>query len=155
MAKSFSIREVGVAWRTAIAGTGIYQVSAATWRTAKNIWMYEPTGGLWHLGFTTGSISGLAGTDVGGSPTDGLLDLTWSHSGYVTEFTITIDADLAGGTTYATNMWSGGDPTLDAKSLDFSGTPGFTTLGLVNIRMRLVWSGEIVTQLTENPPWPT
>lgn len=152
MAKSFSCYD-GSAWRTATS-LYIYDPSAATWRTAKEAWIYEPTGAQWHLGFAAGTISSLAGMDVGGSPTDGLLDLTWSHSGAVDLFTITIDADLAGGTTYGTNMWSSGDPTLDAKSLDFSGTPGFTTLNSTKIRMQLVWNGEIVKQLTANPIWP-
>lgn len=147
MSTTFNIWD-GAAWRTAI-GLSIYDKPATTWRTAKNVSVWDQAAGVWRLGFTTASISSLTGDCVAyGNTTSGQFDVTWTTSGDLTGFSVTLDWKIAANSasgTYSTNWVTGQSATSgttysgDASVL--SGWAGdMNTAGSkVFIRARLVY----------------
>lgn len=140
----------GSVWRKA---TSIYiKDGGGTWRTAKNAWIYD--GSTWRLGYNSGTISSLYGRDYGGDPLLGLLRIRWTQSGDTSAFTVNIDADLAGGTSYGTSVATGVDPTTGTPyDADMSSFPGFSTLDSTNVRVRLMDGATPVVTLTMAGPY--
>lgn len=138
------------AWRKAI---NIHVWAASAWQPVKSVWVWS--GGIWQIAFTTASISNLNGIDTNGNPALGELDIIWTDVPDTSAWTVRLDADLSGGSTYSYNIATGITPSTALHHVSLDGVAGFSTLDNTNIRAQLLDGSTIIKTLTMSGPYPT